>query len=250
MNVESKKELDNLVFLDTETTGVGPEDRLCQCAYIYQEKEYNELFKPPLDISIEAQSISHVTNRHVADKPVFEGSDMQKHLQDTFSDKESIIVAHNAKFDIEMLARDGVVTNKFIDTYKVAMALDPEGVIPRYSMQYLRYFLDLQVEGAQAHDALGDVLVLKALFIRLYNKCLEKDMDHDQALVWMSEVSTQPTFVHTFIFGKYKGKKTTEVAQKDRGYLQWLQGQKEQQVASGEIAEDDDWIFTLNKLLS
>lgn len=242
-------EFKNLIFLDTETTGLGPEDRLCQCAYIYQNEQYNELFKPPLEISVEAQSISHVTNRHVADKPEFEGSEMQKHLQELHEDGVSILVAHNAKFDIEMLKRDGVSTDRYIDTHKVAQSLDEEGVIPRYNMQYLRYYLDLQVEGAQAHDALGDVLVLKALFERLYKKCIDKGMNEEESLVWMQQVSTEPTFIHTFVFGKYKGQKTKEIAKTDRGYLQWLQGQKEQQVASGEIDEDDDWIFTLGQLL-
>lgn len=247
---ESTEQFKNLIFLDTETTGLGPEDRLCQCAYIYQEENYNELFKPPLEISVEAQSICHVTNRHVENKPPFEGSNMQKHLRDIHGDGVSILVAHNAKFDIEMLKRDGVETERFIDTHKVAQALDTEGVIPRYNMQYLRYYLDLQVEGAQAHDALGDVLVLKALFERLYKKCIDKGMSHEDSLAWMMEVSSQPTFIHTFVFGKYKGQKTSDVVKTDRGYLQWLQEQKEQQVATGEISEDDDWIFTLNQLLS
>ncbi len=240
----------NLIFLDTETTGLGPEDRLCQCAYIYQDVEYNELFKPPLEISIEAQSISHVTNRHVADKPPFDRSEMQKHLQDIFESDESIIVAHNARFDMGMLARDGVEIKRFIDTKKVAAALDEEGVIPRYNMQYLRYYLDLQVEGAQAHDALGDVLVLKALFDRLYSKVFENMSNEKEALDWMEEVSKQPNFIHTFTFGKHKGQRTKEIAKTDRGYLEWLQGQKQQQVAAGEISEDDDWVFTLNELLS
>ncbi len=240
----------NLVFLDTETTGLGPDDRLCQCAYIYQDKEYNELFKPPLEISIEAQSISHVTNRHVENMPAFDGSEMQKHLQEVLGNKQSIVVAHNAKFDVGMLKRDGVHVARSIDTKKVAQSLDSEGVIPRYNMQFLRYYLDLQVEGAQAHDALGDVLVLRALFERLYKKCLDKHETHEAALAWMEEVSNQPNFIHTFTFGKYKGQKTAEVAKTDKGYLQWLQGQKEQQVATGEIDEDDDWIFTLNRLLT
>lgn len=248
MNTE--KDFNNLVFLDTETTGLGPEDRLCQCAYIYRDTEYNELFKPPLEISVEAQSISHVTNRHVADKPAFEGSEMQNHLREVFGDGESIIVAHNAKFDMGMLKRDGVETTRSIDTKKVAQSLDTEGVIPRYNMQFLRYYLDLQVEGAQAHDALGDVLVLKALFERLYKKCLDQEGNHEAAIKWMEEVSNQPNFIHTFVFGKYKGQKTAEVAKTDKGYLQWLQGQKEQQVATGEIDEDNDWIFTLRQLLS
>lgn len=239
----------NLVFLDTETTGLGPQDRLCQCAYIYQDKEYNELFKPPLDISVEAMSISHVTNQHVADKPTFEGSNMQSHLKEVFSNPDSIIIAHNAPFDIGMLNREGIEVSAYIDTKKVAAALDPEGAIPRYNMQYLRYYLDLNVEGAQAHDALGDVLVLKALFDRQYQKLIDDGKSPEESIEWMKKVSREPNFVHTIMFGKYKGQKTKDIAERDPGYLKWLLGQKQEQVAKGEIQPDDDWIYTINKLL-
>ena len=240
---------DELVFLDTETTGLGPEDRLCQCAYIYRDKEYNELFKPPVTISVEAMAVSHVTNKHVADKPDFVGSEMEAHLKELFGKDESIIVAHNARFDMDILVRDGVTVERFIDTKKVAQSLDTEGVIPSYAMQYLRYYLELNVEGAQAHDALGDVLVLKALFERLYSKLDKDGKTHVEIIEWMEQVSKQPNFVHTFAFGKYKGQKVAEVAKQDRGYLQWLQGQKQEQLAKAEIREDDDWLYTLEKVL-
>src|SRR3989344_2977233 len=41
--------------------------------------------------------------------------------------------------------------------------------IPEHNIQYLRYFLELEVPGT-AHDAEGDVNVLEALFKRLYTK--------------------------------------------------------------------------------
>lgn len=236
-----------LVFLDTETTGLGPDDRLCQCAYIYRGEQYNELFKPPLPISVEAMSISHVTNHHVEDKPTFEGSKIQQHLQAVFADDQTLMVAHNAPFDMAILERDGVTVKRYIDTKKVAQVLDPDGVIPRYSMQYLRYYLDLQVEGAQAHDALGDVLVLHALFERLYAKYVAQGMEHADIVTEMERVSSLPTLIKKFTFGKYKDKLVADVARDDRGYLEWLLGQKQAQRAQGN--PDEDWEYTLKTYL-
>jgi DNA polymerase III alpha subunit (gram-positive type) len=236
--------LDTLYFLDTETTGLGSEDRLCQCAYIYQGQEYDELFKPPLPIEVGAQAISHITNKHVADKPVFAGSEMQAHLQN-LGQNGSVLVAHNAPFDIAMLKRDGVETEVFIDTKKVAQALDPTGELERYAMQYLRYYFELEVENAVAHDALGEVRVLKALFMHQLSELNEQGMSEEEALAWMIEQSSLPQKVIKFTFGKYRGEKVSDVAQKDAGYIKWLFGEKQKQIASGEISEDDEWVYTL-----
>ena len=50
-----------LIFLDTETTGIGPEDRLCQVAYHFGGREAESLFRPPVPISIESMAIHHIT---------------------------------------------------------------------------------------------------------------------------------------------------------------------------------------------
>ena len=76
---------DKLIFLDTETTGLELEDKICQVAYIVEGKEYNELFKPELPIKFEAMAVTHITNKMVEDKPAFVGSGMFKHLEELFS---------------------------------------------------------------------------------------------------------------------------------------------------------------------
>lgn len=240
-------DLSNLLFLDTETTGMEKHDRLCQLAYIYRDIEYNELFKPPVPISVDAMAVCHITNKMVEDKPPFIGSPLFEQLATTLKN-EGIIVAHNAMFDIDMLVKEGIVSPPFIDTRKVAVALDPKGVIPRYALQYLRYFLDLEIEGeAIAHDALGDVRVLKALFMRLLTKAMEDGRTEEDAIAWMVNVSSQPLLITRFNFGKYNGELVSDIAAKDAGYLEWLLNQKEADAASGKV--DEDWIFTLKKYL-
>jgi exodeoxyribonuclease X len=166
------------IFLDTETTGRGPEDRLCQIAFKTDDGvTVSELYNPGMPISIDAMAIHHITNEMVQGKPVFRNSEEWRTLQDLLGANQTVTVAHNAKFDIEMLRREGLEPQRVVCTLKLARYLDKEGVIPKYNLQYLRYFLNLQVD-AKAHDALGDVTVLEALFKRIYAKAAEEFGDH------------------------------------------------------------------------
>jgi DNA polymerase III alpha subunit (gram-positive type) len=211
-------EFNNLIFIDTETTGLEEQDRIFQIAYEFQGKEYNELFKPPLEISCGSMEATHYTNKDVADKPAFENSEMKKHLAEIL--KENIFVAHNAKFDIKMIEKENLKVEKFIDTLKVAQFLDPQGKLEAYRLQFLRYCLDLDVKDAQAHDALGDIRVLKALFVRLFDKMKKNFKTDNEVLEKMMEISQQPVIIKKFNFGKYQGEFVEVVAQKDRGYLE------------------------------
>lgn len=241
------KEYNNLIFLDTETTGVEKEDRLFQVAYEFLGEEKNELFLPPLSISTEASETTHFVDADIADKQKFVDSEMKKELSEIFSNLENILIAHNAKFDIAMLEKENLKTGKFIDTYKLAQYLDPDAKIPAYRLQYLRYFLKLEVADAQAHDALGDIRVLKALFERLFEKMKKTGQETTEILKEMIAISQKPILIKKFNFGKHKGKFVKDIAQSDRGYLEWLNREKQKDVAKGEI--DEDWIFTLDKYL-
>ena len=206
------------IFLDTETTGSGPEDRLCQIAFKSKDgKPIEELFNPGRPISIEAMAIHHITNEMVADKPKFKGSDTHKKLQLLFADPDSVLVAHNAKFDVSMLNREDLHPQKSICTLKLARSLDKEGVIPQFSLQYLRYYLKLNVAAAP-HTALGDVLVLEALFNRIYSKFKEGIGGPVEEMI---KISSSPVMVQRMPFGKHKGLKMGEVP---LDYLEWLFG--------------------------
>lgn len=232
-----------LIFLDTETTGneIG-KDRLCQICFRVNDKTVTEYFKPPLPVSVKSMSITHITNKFLEDKPSFETSQTKKDLERLL--KENVLVAHNAKFDIAMLEAEGLTVSKFICTLRIARFLDEKAVIPEYNLQFLRYYLDLEVEG-NAHDAEGDVNTLEALFERLFSKFKEKYSNKEKALEQMIEISKNPTLFVKFNFGKYKDKKIAEILKTDRGYLDWLLRTK---IESGE--DDEDWIYTLKYYLS
>jgi len=233
-----------LIFLDTETTGTEKEDRLIQLAYRTSDgEEVNELFNPGRKIAIEAMAVHHITEKMIQGKEKFSESETYRKLKKRL-EKGNILVAHNAQFDIAMLEKEGLKIPNFIDTLKVARHLDQEGKIPSYAMQYLRYFLDIEVE-AIAHDAWGDILVLEKLFYRMLKKMKEKTgKETDDMIKEMMEISRKPSYIHRISFGKYKGEKLEDIALQDPDYLRWLLKEKEKQ-GEGE----EDWIYSLKKAL-
>ncbi|MFH1047794.1 MAG: exonuclease domain-containing protein [Patescibacteria group bacterium] len=233
-----------LIFLDTETTGLLPEDRLCQVAYTVDGQSAAEFFLPPLPIKIEAMSVHHITNKMLIGKAPFVGSQMHSDLAALLADEQTAVVAHNAAFDIEMLQREGLVIKNSICTLKVARYFDRDGTQPRFNLQYLRYLLDLDVE-AVAHDAAGDVAVLERLFANLFARLkAELGTDSDEAVYSeMMMISSRPSLIQRFNFGKHNGKRIDEVLLEDRRYLEWLLDQK--RLSNGE----EDWIYTLEHFL-
>lgn len=232
----------NLIFLDTETTGneIG-KDRLCQVCYKNSCGIKTEYFKPPLPMSVKSMSITHITNKILEDKKSFTGSEMFKELQKLL--KDGILVAHNAKFDIAMLEAENLKIPKNICTLRVARYLDKENKIPEYNLQFLRYYLDLDVD-AHSHSAEDDVKVLFALFERLLDKIKEEVKSEDEAIEKMVEISAMPSLFNKFTFGKYKDKTLKEVMRTDKKYLEWLLGEKEKNEVN-----DEDWIYTLKYYL-
>ena len=197
------------IFLDTKTTGSGPVDRICQIAFKTEEGfTVNELFNPGMPISIDAMTVHHITNEMIQDKPFFHDSDAWNQLRDLIVPNTNIMIAHNAAFDVGMLKKEGIEPKSVICTLKLARYFDKDGVIPKYGLQYLRYYLKLKVD-AIPHAALGDILVLEAIFKRIHTKAIAEF--GDDAVVKMIEVSNKPVLNRRMPFGKHKGLKMEEV---------------------------------------
>lgn len=243
----------NLIFLDTETTGNQPNDRLCQLAWKYLGQSYDEMFdelyNPGLPITIEAMAVHHITEKMIEGKPLFQESPDYAPTKGLLENPENVLVAHNAPFDIDMLQRDSINPSNAIDTLKLVRHFDPTMSIKRHNMQYLRYLLKLDEdidEPIHAHDAKGDVIILELLFLRLYEKTkTEFNLESEEDIIKkMIELSGQPASIGKFTFGKYTGRSVAEVAKEDPGYLQWLLAQKRQS-----DQDETDWIYTLEQAL-
>lgn len=234
----------SFIILDTETTDRDPDNRLVQLAYknLATGEVVNEYFKPPVPITFGAMAVHHITNKMVADKPLFAESEHRRNLQNLLVD--NILVAHNAPFDIQVLKNEGVGIGESLDTLRIARhLLDSE----QYSLQYLRYFLDLNVI-ASPHDALGDILVLESLFGYLQDLVKEKFnySTEEEVLNKLLELNAQPVLMEIINFGKYKGKTFAEVARIDKPYLQWLFGSETQKT---EVEQNAELVYTLRHWL-
>ena len=240
------------VLFDTETTGGNEEDRIIQIgSMIVDAKEpievYDELCSCEVPIKLEAMEVHNITPDLLENKPKFIDSNFYKRLNELNS-SENFLIAHNIPFDLGMLQKEGF-KNKFtlIDTLRCARHLLDNS--PYHRLQYLRYSLELyknELDEAnkhnitiKAHDAIGDVLVMKLLLSKLV--ALAKDQfPQTNPMQKLVELTKQPIFIKTFKFGKYKGRSIEEICDEDIGYINWF-------MKSLEL--DEDMKYTLDKIM-
>ena len=236
------------IFFDTETTGNTDKDYLCQIAWkkAGDDEIIEGLFKPPVAMSIESMAVCHITNKMLENKEPFLNSELWNKFNTLNENKNNVFIAHNAKFDIGMMRRENIEITQYIDTLKIARFIDKAGQIPKYNLQYLRYYYGIEVE-AIAHDARGDIIILEAVFEFLSQKLSEMTGYTGNELIQrMINISYEPFLMQNFSFGKYNGKSIEEVSKIDPGYLRWLLEQKE--LANNDTEED--WIYTLKYYLN
>jgi len=240
------------ILFDTETTGNQEEDRIIQVgAMIIDTKGkvevFDELCSTVLPIKIEAMAVHGITPNLIEGKGVFTETNFYQTLQ-SLNNQENFLIAHNIPFDMGMMEKEGFVSQlRIIDTLRVAKHLLPEQ--KSKALQYLRYALELykdeQAEAdkynitIKAHDAIGDVLVMKLLLSKLVSLTKEKFPDINP-MVKMEELTKTPIFIETFVFGKHKGKKVSDVCDSDIGYINWMQKN---------MNLDVDMRYTLDKIM-
>ncbi len=86
----------NLLFLDTEATGLEEDDRLVQVAYSFNGHEREQMFNPGRAMTVRSMEVTHITDRMLADKETFRDSAFYTELQEILSRNDVIFVAHNA----------------------------------------------------------------------------------------------------------------------------------------------------------
>lgn len=238
------------LYFDTETTDAQIKD-IIQLAFITDSNvELNLYFKPKQDITFSAMAIHHITPEFVLDKNTFEDTKLPKENIDPEFKGESLVeylkflseryiwVAHNAQFDLEVLARQGIHIPNCICTYKLARSLfSNHGYdLDSYSLQFLRYYLGLykkeNMNHNTAHDAYSDVHFLRDLFHYIQD-------NNSLTVENMLNISKDPATIRSFNFGKYFGKTLEDVARIDIEYIQWLMRE----------SRDEDLKFNIERIL-
>lgn len=241
------------VLFDTETTGNGEQDRIIQVgALVVHDKEnievYDELCFVDVPISLEAMEVHNITPDVIENQPAYSELEFTKKLE-AYNESENYLIAHNISFDLSMLEKEGFENNYTrIDTLRCAKHLLPDS--PYHRLQYLRYALELyKTEGAQAdklgvtikaHDAIGDVLVMKLLLSKLVLLAKEQFPEDKNPMQTLAKLTQTPVLMKTFKFGKYKGREIADIAKEDSGYMKWMKGNMDL---------DEDMAFTLDYYL-
>lgn len=223
------------ILFDTETTGASEEDRIIQVgALIIHSRENIEVFdalcSSEVPIKIEAMEVHNITPNMLENQAPYASLSFAQELE-KYNQKENYLIAHNISFDLAMVQKEGFVNHyTLIDTLRCAKHLLPD--LAYHRLQYLRYALELykteekEAEALgvsiKAHDAIGDVLVMKLLLSVLVQKA-KAQFPSSNPMVKLAELTQTPVLLKTFKFGKYKDREIEEIVKADQGYIQWMQ---------------------------
>ena len=239
------------ILFDTETTGGTQEDRIIQIGAMIVDgsgaiEVYDELCNTQIPIKLEAMEVHNITPDMIANKPTCTQTLFYKRVGELNS-CENYLIAHNLPFDLAMLQKEGFENQlTLIDTLRCARHLLNDS--PYHRLQYLRYSLELYKDEQseankhnitiKAHDAIGDVLVMKLLLSRLVSISKEK-FPNTNPMIKLAELTTTPLFIEVFKFGKHKDKKVRDIFKEDANYIKWME--KNMQL-------DDDMKYTYNSI--
>lgn len=199
--------------VDSETTGIGDEDKACEVAGFYCEdnrilSHYETLVNPGIPIPAIASGIHHITDAMVQGAP-----DIHDAMAPFFDEEFDFVVAHNAEFDKRMMDFGEC---PWVCTWKLANVVYPDA--PSYKNQALRYWLGLPdpeyAKMSFAHRGLYDSEVTTHLFQNLLSKAVS-----DEPVEKMIDISNRPLLLRKVGFGKHAGMQWSEVP---RSYLDFI----------------------------
>ena len=225
-----------LILFDLETTGINvTSDRIVELCYIKVFPNGNEESKsmrinPQMPIPPHSTAVHGITDDDVKDCPTFK--EVAKELELTFRDSD--IAGYNSnKFDVPLLVeeflRAGVEIDlskrKFVDVQTIFHKMEQRTLVAAY-----KFYCGKNLENA--HSALADTrATLEVLESQLdrYPDVLTNDVGF---LADFTTVNRNVDFAgriiyndkdeEVFNFGKYKGRKVTDVFRLDPGYYSWM----------------------------
>ena len=152
---------EDMVLLDVETTGLGPEEhRIIEIAYLHIVngeiiERYDQLLNPQRKIPAEAVKIHKITDQMVKKEPKFKN--IASDLKDTLSGR--IVAGYNVDFDAEFVEAEfkrigmNVKLRKRLDILEAARRSFPKTEVPNYKLPTIKQYLKIN---AESHRALAD----------------------------------------------------------------------------------------------
>jgi DNA polymerase-3 subunit epsilon len=173
------------VVFDTETTGLLPSqgDEIVQLAAVrcvngrrVEGEAFESLVNPGRNIPAAATAVHHVTNEMVAEAPTIAEVGRRFHR---FA-AGSVLVAHNAPFDLEFLRRhEAEIGHRFdhpvLDT--VLLSAVVFGSHQTHTLDALSERLGIVIPEAARHTAMGDTLATAEAFLKMLPMLRAKGME-------------------------------------------------------------------------
>ncbi|ETO91916.1 MAG: DNA polymerase III, epsilon subunit [Candidatus Xenolissoclinum pacificiensis L6] len=180
-----------LIALDTETTGLSPQngDRIIEIACVHivedvlsdQFEYFHTLVNPERHIPYQATAIHGIKDKDVMNQPKF--IDIVDEF--LFYIKDATLVIHNAQFDLKFLnfelskIGEKNIENNIIDSLSVARNLFPG---TSNSLDALCNKFKISLEQRKKHNALIDTKLLAQVYLQL-NTCSQKTMRLDNTTI-------------------------------------------------------------------
>ncbi len=166
-------------FFDTETTGFDPVkgDKIIEIAAIKMQngqilegQVFESLVNPGRPIPYESTAVNKITDDMVASAPTIDA------VLPAFLDfiEGTILVAHNAEFDLAFLDEALFATNPFaqipttICTKVFSRKIDPKEKF--HNLDTLSYRYNITLPETNRHRALADVELLAKVFLKLFEE--------------------------------------------------------------------------------
>jgi len=233
MELELKKPI---IFFDLETTGINiAKDRIVEISILKVFPNGNKesktwLVNPEMEIPKEASDIHGITNEKVVTEPTF----------NELASKVSEMIAgcdlagfNSNRFDIPLLAEEMLRAEVDFDM-KDRVAIDVQVIFHKKEERTLsagyQFYCGKSLDNA--HSAEADTMATYEILLAQ----LDKYDDLENNVEFLNEYSTfnkRADFAgfiqfdedenEIFTFGKYKGKKVSDVLKRDKGYFSWIQ---------------------------
>ena len=231
--------LGSVTVLDTETTNLHPDKaeivEIAGAQYDGQNWTVSSRLLGARDgIPPEASAKNHISNRMIEGLPTFSQS-TEICRQILGWEGSGFLVAHNCKYDQEVLAKAWIESDsiedaeraldgsRWICTHRLSKQLLRDVDFPdmQYNLSYLRYKLDLPIpDDIEAHRAGADAMVCAILLEFLVDYALATDQIIDGPDVGdqVHDLCWKAIPVTSWPFGKHKGKALSEI---DTDYYMW-----------------------------
>ncbi len=251
--------LEEVIFsvFDTETTGDNTkrEDKPIEVAAVrwnlnksFLEIPKSWLVDPKMSIHPSAVAVHGIEDEEVEGKPTLE--EILPEFLDYIGD--SVLVAHNINFDLNMLPVLKEKQNEKIDTLRFARQIYKIGDLGykghdlrSHKSQELRYWMGIKIDtmGLQAHRAAADILVTGEVFHHTLSRYME--ITGGKTLGELIDFINAPILIEKMNFGKMKDRLISEAVAEEckssKNYFAWML----REVHKGNMKIDEDLKYTI-----